>query len=257
MIQRVTIDEVEERKSYNAVMSSLHLDSSSTPLAAAVSAFQAQVSEYLDQSIPLLLFLSGGSNIALAEQALLPLQEADPDRFSRLAKLLPLDERFSTEPQLNNSLQLLQTGIRILPLLPLENEPLELFAQRFGQEIETWILAHPNGKILATLGMGPDGHIAGISPLPIDPQRFDSLFVSNPNLAVGYLGNLEPAERITVTIEGLKHVNAFYGVVSGRTKRDAFEAFRAHSSTPDQHPVQLLHQLDVPIFLFSDLALAR
>lgn len=203
--------------------------------------------------IPILLLLSGGSSIQSAERALFPLLQKYPEHCSALLTISVLDERFSSKLEISNSLQFLQKNIPVLPFIPENEESLEHFGSRYAHFFDSWRVTHSKGRVLATLGMGPDGHIAGISPFPQDSNRFTQLFVNNVASAVGYEGNLEPSQRITLTLAGLEKIDAFYACISGEAKRAALLAFQKKSTPEFLHPVQLLHQLSAPVLFFTDL----
>ena len=96
----------------------------------------------------------------------------------------------------------------MLPSIPLDHETLAHFTKRLEEGIATWQRKHKNGVILATQGIGRDGHTAGILPTPEEPELFTERFEKNPIL-VGYEMSASTAtfqERVTVTFPFL--VNA-------------------------------------------------
>lgn len=236
---------------------SLHIQtqSSEQARATAIENLRRETDKLLQQKSTALILLSGGGNIEIAKQALLPLIAQNADSFSSQITMMVLDERMSNDPQINNSLLFTEAGLSVTPTIPHSHETVAEFGQRFHQILGHWLEQHPDGKILATLGMGADGHIAGISPFPAEPERFQTLFVDNPQYAVGYQGNLEPAERVTITLSFFQRIQTVLGYISGEEKSEAFTAFVKESTIPAQHPVQLLHTTKAEISLNSDIIL--
>ena len=162
------------------------------------------------------------------------------------------DERFSSEPSLNNSLQIQALGVPITLTVPTKTETLSAFAHRFNQVLTEWLTTNQQGVVIATLGMGPDGHIAGISPFPEDPNRFAEIF-NQDQMAVGYIGNLQPPERVTVTPKFLKRITTIIGVITGQNKQEAWQAVTQKTTPIHVHPAQLLHELKAKMLFFTDL----
>lgn len=227
----------------------MQIETFDSPLAASEAA-QAELEKALLASqkdkVPVLLLLSGGSALDVV---------ADLDSSLLTATtIMPLDERFSSNPALNNSLQMQALGLPVTLLVPEASESLETFGQRFDQLLHDWRRQYPQGVIIATIGMGPDGHVAGISPMPTTPEKFDSLFVTTSAWAVGYSGNLEPAERATVTVEFLEEIDLAIGFVTGETKAEALRAAFSSQATTDfpqdisQLPAVVLPSLDGILF---------
>lgn len=194
----------------------------------------------------ILLLLSGGSNLKILDQISKELVN-NPNIASYV-----LDERFSKDPSLNNSLQIKEKGVNIKLTVPGDQESLLDFASRFNDELETWLEQNPGGEIICTLGMGPDGHIAGISPMPDDQDRFEQTFSQN-QLVIGYTGNLAPAERVTTSPIFLAKVNLFVALILGEAKRPVFNDFINKKTKANLYPVQLLHKFPGETVVFTDL----
>lgn len=213
----------------------------------AITALTATLEQALETGKSVLLFLSGGSNLKLLGN--LPKNVLNHKALS----ICVFDERFSKEAALNNSLQIQALGLPIALSVPTEEETLSAFAGRFNQLLSDWLANNEQGIIIATLGMGPDGHIAGISPFPDDPQYFTKIFMNQDALAVGYVGNLQPPERVTVTPKLLAHITTIIGVITGQAKQTAWQAFMQKATPAHVHPVQLLHALKAKMLFFTDL----
>lgn len=205
--------------------------------------------ELITLNKPTLMLLSGGSNIQVAAAV-----DHDILHHSLITRMA-LDERFTQDTQQNNSLLLQMAGVDVVPTIPHPQETLEQFGQRFALLLKTWLDDNPNGKVICTLGMGADGHIAGISPFPNDKEQFSQLFLKTNELAIGYTGNLQPPQRVTVTPTFLTRVDTIVTCITGEEKRAVLKTFVQHSSQPHQHPVQLLHTLPAAITLYTDQSL--
>jgi len=217
----------------------------------AVRELQTCLHEFLAKEHDILLLLSGGANIEVAKQAGLDLLN------NPKITCMVLDERFSQNPSENNSLLLQAEGIPVIPSVPEDAETLEAFGARFAALLKEWLIQHPNGKVVCTLGMGPDGHIAGISPLAQELARFRELFVDNPALAVGYPGKLTPAERVTVTAAFLRLIDVVLAFIAGESKQEAFSSLFDSNVQLHEKPVKLLRDLPGRVVVTTDLATGR
>lgn len=200
----------------------------------------------LSSNKKILLLLSGGSNLKILDQ--IPKGLLDNKNIT----IYVLDERFSSDPSLNNSLQIKEKGININLTVPTDQESLQDFTSRFNNELRLWLDQNPVGEVISTLGMGPDGHMAGISPMPEDQKKFDETF-NQDKLVIGYTGNLSPAERVTVSPAFLARINLFIALIAGESKREAFKHFVNRNTKPNVHPIQLLHEFLGKTIIFTDL----
>lgn len=219
----------------------------------AESALEAAVKELLHtlhalKSEQVLLLLSGGANVKVAEKAKDLINGKNIETYA-------LDERYSSSPDLNNSLILQSQGILLNVMVPRLGETLEAFGKRFNSNLLNWRRNNPNGLVVATWGMGADGHVAGISPMPDKPEVFEKLFMQSSDWAVGYSGSLTPPQRVTVTPQlVLQEIDYLLGFISGEEKRAAFNNFREKTTDVHQNPVQLLHHARGKVLISTNLA---
>lgn len=160
---------------------------------------------------PILLLASGGSALSLFD---------DPSVFQHTCKagctIAALDERFVDDTRYQNAAQLERTpfvqemiaaGASFFSSAPLVRETLPEAAARYERFLRSWKQQHPTGRIVATLGVGADGHTAGI--LPFDARHaFLDLFVLTEAWVCGYRHpdvKHRFTERITPTIPFLLH----------------------------------------------------
>ncbi|MES2014316.1 MAG: 6-phosphogluconolactonase, partial [Patescibacteria group bacterium] len=135
----------------------------------------------------ILLLLSGGSAFDILSYTTLP------ENASHMT-LGVLDERFTKDPKENNFTTLketgffknaLQKGARTIDT-SMRFERVEALAEAMNSAWSLWIEKNSGGTILATLGMGADGHTAGIMPYAEDPGMFDILFEDKQKFVIGY-----------------------------------------------------------------------
>lgn len=203
---------------------------------------------------PILLMLSGGSALAVLDQV-------NPKSLHSQICITVLDERFSVEPETNNWLQVkatnfyqraIEAGCEFIETVPQAEESLEAFAHRWDQDLQHWIRKHPHRKVVATVGIGTDGHIAGISPFPETPGRFIDFYFTT-DWVKGYSGNLKPAERVTVTAKFMEDkIDHALVYAVGESKRAALQAVLADAGKMANTPARILREMKA-VQIFTDL----
>lgn len=195
----------------------------------------------LSQGKKVLWLLSGGSNIGIEAQALamLPL-----DQQTNLTIMLN-DERFgpyghkdSNMQQFHDALQI-EPKAKIIPVIVPESMTLEATTTHFGDNITNEVAIAD--AVITQLGMGSDGHIAGI--LPHTPS------VSATGAVTNY--TTEQFVRITVTFETLKRASAAYLFAFGLDKREQLEQLRNGNVPIEDQPAQFLKQLP-EVYVYND-----
>ncbi len=207
---------------------------------------------------PILLMLSGGSALAMLDYISL-------SSLSENITISVLDERFTEDPQINNFSMLQKTdfykeafdaGCSFFGTLPRPKETAEDLAKRWGKNLREWIAEnHPpagsdgavgagGGKIFATIGMGADGHTAGIFPFADDGKQFDRLFSGDAWItAYAAIGKNPYPERITATISFLKQIDAAIGFVCGEQKKEKLVAVLKKQGKVNELPALLWHKI--------------
>lgn len=201
---------------------------------------------------PILFLTSGGSALELISKQSAP---------SGLKLTLGvLDERFSSDPRVNNFSQLMQTqfykscieqGYEIFDTRVSEGETLQDLEEKMNKNIQSWLQANQNGVVIITQGMGPDGHTAGVFP-DKNIQRFKERFLSPAKLVVGYNAGSETTsqpERVTVTLSFLQFfVSHSICFITGEQKKKAFLEY-AKSHDFNLHPFLIIRDMkDVSVY---------
>lgn len=202
------------------------------------------------QSEHILLLSSGGSALEL-------MQSFDIAMPSYITFSV-LDERWG-ESESRNSValqktplhhQLLAGGAHVIDLSPEQDESREGLRTRFERTLKNWRMAHADGPIIVTMGMGPDGHTSGIFPQD-NVSQFDTLFLGS-EWVVSYSASAKYRypERITSSASFLRdHVDHAIVVIDGQEKKEAYSALISESGTLYQTPARIMHEMkDVHLF---------
>jgi len=207
------------------------------------------------------LFLSsGGSSLAL-------LEHVDPSYFGPQSAIGVLDERYSTDPAVNNLAQLeaspffqkiKQSGITVIDTKPLESETKEDVAARFEEQLRAWVTKMgANGSIIASVGVGPDAHTSGIMPFPEDQAFFDATFDATfsatcdatfgaaDRWVVAYDAQLKNPHRlrVTTTFPFLRKIDAAVIFITGENKRAALAKLLAVDGSLAESPCRIWREV--------------
>jgi 6-phosphogluconolactonase/glucosamine-6-phosphate isomerase/deaminase len=203
----------------------------------------------------MLLALSGGS-------ALKMLDHIDALKLTSRVSIVVLDERFSSDPNINNSIQLkerpaiqqaIKQGAQFFDTIPESTEKLEEFAQRYERILRAWKEKHAQGTIIATAGIGPDGHTLGMMPFSEDTAWFTKNFVATDRWVKGYDAEIksEYPLRATTTVPFAKEINHCIYFVCGANKKSALDQALAPEGELADTPARLMQQIH-DVHLFTD-----
>ncbi|MDR3643352.1 MAG: 6-phosphogluconolactonase [Candidatus Doudnabacteria bacterium] len=221
----------------------------------------AEAGEYLNTFLvenkksPVLLLLSGGSALSITNYV-------GQTTLGANLTVSMLDDRYSQDGGINNFLQMQKTEFYqdvlaaeagFFGTLPRPLETMEDLRQRWDKNLKTWRENNPLGLIIATLGMGPDGHTAGILPFPEDPEKFRSLF-DGPDWTAAYnAGDKNPyPERITTTLTFLKLIDFSFAFVAGKEKQEMFNRLTSGEGKQAEHPAMVWREMK-NVKIFTDL----
>ena len=206
-----------------------------------VADLAARLTRELAAGKKVLWLVSGGSNVSAGEQVMAGIS----DELSQRLTIMLADERYGPSGHKDsNWAQLLQAGLdgkraRLLPILEAD-QTFEQAVDHYN-ELATRAFAD-NDSVIAQLGIGGDGHIAGILPGSLACQE-------QTKLAAGY--EAPPLTRLTLTFPALQKISAAYVFAFGNTKRQALSQLRDEQLEPSQQPAQILKQLS-EAFIYND-----
>jgi len=192
---------------------------------------------------PILLLLSGGSWLSIYEKI-------NPEDFTEHVTIGMLDERFSNDKTINNFVQFKQThiyeefvqkGVKFIDTQVHEAETLESLTKRFEKSLRDWRVQNPTGIILATMGMGPDGHTAGI---------FSTLDISNipkDDWVTGYEVDESVnqfTKRVTVTPHFLiREIQEAICYVAGESKCEVLKSIISKNESSKNYPALIWQEM--------------
>jgi 6-phosphogluconolactonase/glucosamine-6-phosphate isomerase/deaminase len=222
-------------------------------------ALNSTLKKFHEDTKPFLLLVSGGSAFDLFPYV-------DLAGFSGLTTLGVLDERYSTDPKENNFTQFLQTdfyhavkdkGAQFIDTTAQNGEAHEAHAQRFEQALSDWKATNPDGVIIATVGIGPDGHTSGVLPFPENPSLFTKLFENPDKLVAAYDadGKNPYRYRSTTTNTFLRdYIDYAFVYAVGANKKEALTRLVAQTGDLPTTPARVLREMK-DVALFTDVTL--
>lgn len=217
---------------------------------AIISALAARVLARLNRNMPVLLLVSGGACEDAAIGAFSAIAGSFSNERGRLKMLFNLglvDERFGKAGhQDSNWRQLLDKGLdparcNAMPMLVEQADEkvgLDEAVSHYNAFLSLAVSKHDEGKlyIVCLLGLGEDGHVAGILPESPASQMGDD----DARLVIGYRSALFP--RVTITPAFFRSVDYAAVWVSSHTTIPSLD--RLSESLPiDQHPAQLIKKV--------------
>lgn len=212
-----------------------------------VSNLIARHIERLLKNGPVTWFLSGGSNVKLEAKTLQLLQNSSAD-LSKLTILL-VDERFGLVGHDDSNWYKLQNagfmikGPHYIQAYMRSDITLKEAVTRYEEIIAR--LVSDGSYLFAQLGLGIDGHTAGI--LPGSPAAVSDRYVC------GY--ESEPYQRLTTTFKLLQKCHEVMVVAYGK---DKWPQLKALSQTIDkkQQPVQVIKDIS-RVTIYTDYEITK
>lgn len=188
-----------------------------------------------------LWLVSGGSNIEVSKS----IANSLPVELTKKLTIALVDERYGEVGHPNSNWhQLLKSGFKAgaAKLIAVLNPGLNLedTVKLYDSQIENAF--NSNEIVIAQLGIGDDGHVAGI--LPKSPATKD--IADN---VVGYIS--DPYKRITLTFSALRQIDAAYIFAFGENKKTALANLKNSTISNEIQPAQILKEL-TESFIFND-----
>lgn len=205
-----------------------------------------------------LVLLSGGSALGLLKN---PVREL----FGDYLTITVLDERYSKDPKVNNFAQIAKTdfykeaesaGCKFIDTRVHADEDLDRLTKRFESSLRSWRRSNPKGLMFATMGMGADGHTAGIVSYPDDKDNFDLLFNNGDRWVVGYDAEdkSEHQFRVTATLPFLRMIDKAIVFAAGEEKGQAFSRLRDSEGSLHVTPARIVREMK-RVQVFTDVRL--
>jgi 6-phosphogluconolactonase/glucosamine-6-phosphate isomerase/deaminase len=195
-----------------------------------------------------LWLISGGSNINTCRQILMDI----PEEYSESLTIMLNDERFGPVGHEDSNWHQFvkdsdaegrfpQTRAKLVNVLRRGQETLSDGVGFYERMVRDNFKA--NDVIISLLGMGGDGHIAGI--LPNSPAVSQS-----KDMVTGYKGS-DGYLRMTLTFEALRQVNRAYLFAFGEAKKQQLENLRDQDLPLAEQPAQILKELP-EAYIYND-----
>lgn len=206
----------------------------------AVSDLRDRLTSELEKGMNVLWLVSGGSNI---KPTVAVLNEI-PDELTENLSIMLIHEFYGPAGHENsNSRQFNEAGLdpKKAHLVPaLQSQCSFEDAIRYYNHVTAEAFAE-NDVLIAQLGMGVDGHVAGILP--------HTIAATHNQLVVGY--EHEGKKKLTLTLSSLEMMDAIYVLVYGEHKRDAIMKLHDIGLAAEDQPAQFLKQLD-EVYFYND-----
>jgi 6-phosphogluconolactonase/glucosamine-6-phosphate isomerase/deaminase len=158
---------------------------------------------------------------------------------------MPADERYGQLGHKDSNLEQLyaakfDTGsAKILPILTDETDSLEIAVKHYEVTFESAV--KDADFIIAQLGIGANGHIAGIQP--------GSPALTSKELIAGF--SWDDYERLTLTAKALEKINVIYVLAYGEDKKDQLTKLMNEDLDPNLQPAQILKQMS-DVYIYND-----
>ncbi|MFT7645242.1 MAG: 6-phosphogluconolactonase/glucosamine-6-phosphate isomerase/deaminase [Candidatus Paceibacteria bacterium] len=156
------------------------------------------------------------------------------------------DERVSREAEINNYLQLEsrysshQVKTLTMDTMPLENESTENFAARINDTFLKKLSELNNPKIISILGIGKDGHTAGI--FPMDEVSFRRVYQDDQTYVPVHVEDLKIDSRASFTPSWLlNNTDELIGYAVGSDKKEILEKLNFDTKKLNERPSELLN----------------
>lgn len=201
--------------------------------------FGLQLRKRLEEGARVLWLVSGGSNIPLTVR----IMDELPEHLTSHLTIMPIDERYGPEGHENSNVkQLYDAGFtpkQAVFYAPLDGSSIDDTVAHYSKALQ--VARDNTDRVIAQIGMGADGHIAGI--LPGSPA------LTAATLVTAYQG--PDFMRLTLTLPALRQIDEAYLFAYGRHKRAALDKLCDGDIDIDEQPAQLLRELK-EVYIYND-----
>jgi len=209
---------------------------------------------YVDR--PTLLLVSGGSSLDILEYVNSTSLRSNIS-FGQIDERWTKDERFLNAAMFRGTQFFKKSSEQGLPFIAMNVLEASTFAEcaiQYERYLKQWKSVFQEGVILALLGIGADGHIAGVMPNPNQPDEFTAMFYDTRSWVVGYdtKGKGEFPSRATLSLHFLlQEVTTSFVYACGKEKKGAMGKLFTADGTLAEIPARILHEMP-SVYLFSD-----
>ncbi|MBL8121489.1 6-phosphogluconolactonase [Candidatus Saccharibacteria bacterium] len=201
----------------------------------AIAAIASAIAAPLQDGKKVLWLTSGGSCIRPQVAVMAKLRELPSEQLAGL-RILPVDERYGPVGHENsNSEQMRQASFdpgTAQWFDVLEGKPMAATVEEYANTAAD--LMAESSTVVASLGMGPDAHTAGL--LPHSP-----VFTDTTSSVVGY--SWSDYERMTLGVEFLLQIDIVFLLAYGESKKAALERLHSNTEPIEDVPAKLLYDL--------------
>lgn len=203
-----------------------------------------------------LVLLSGGSSLKV-------LDYVSDNYLSSHVTISVLDERFTADESVSNFSLFMKTsfyedarnaGCKFIDTRVKSNDTSDDLERRLDKALAKWDEGNPEGLILATIGIGSDGHVAGIVPHTGSKSDFEELFNSKKRWVAAYDTGVkgESSSRVTTTLPFLRQIDSAVVYVVGEDKQNALERVVAEEGSLYETPARVLRRIE-NVQIFTDI----
>src|SRR3989344_581322 len=197
---------------------------------------------------PTLVLVSGGSSLAM-------LDYVNEATLRKNLSLGQVDERCTKDARFLNARLFRKTAFAEktsalgIPFVAVDVSGIESAREsaiNYERYLKQWKSIFSAGIVIALLGIGSDGHIAGVMPSPGDQVVFDQLFYDTRAWVVGYetKGKGEFPSRVTLSLHFLlQEVTTAFVFACCKEKKAAIEKTLAPDGTFAETPARIINQM--------------
>lgn len=200
-----------------------------------VQKIAGNIANLLADNAKVLWLTSGGSNVAIQVDIMSNLRQLASDKLSNLV-ILPGDERFGANGHAYSNYAALKTagfspGSAKWPNILEQDINFAQTAEAYSQQISSAIRSAD--YVVATLGLGSDGHTVGILPHTTAVSATSPVFAYQSN-------NLQ---RMTVTFPIIRQLTHTYVVLHDQSKIPLIKQLQTSNDNYDDMPAAIFNEL--------------
>lgn len=200
--------------------------------------------------VPTLLLISGGSSL----RVMYDLSMSVDISLSHVT-IGFVDERFDSAH--SNFAELMTMFPDAMPALAsrgakwIDTRPKKQNEREMAEWYETTLLSFASHRWIILLGMGVDGHIAGI--FPDEEDVFRSRFVATTRWVVGYESHNRFPKRFTLTFPALSRAEMLLAYIAGKEKKDTLRTALFDDLPLHQCPASFFKKTPQPCEIYTDI----